>query len=273
MRIINNYKAPWAVALVVLMATTQPASNAAAQNINADFTVGVSGSASVLYYADDPIIGPIMQSDASWVGEAQLKRSFNEPALLIANSAESLGNLVQFELTIGDDDYHFRNLFYSGALTEDVPNFISPVTVNSAVTTPSGAPALPGAIDAERLIVDFGSGIVAGDMALFKIKIGADADPMLLPSFEDVFFDVSTSLTENALVTLTYELGAERASTTPIPLYELLAPPTTPHSLHMKQAVLPHITPGSLNTVPEPTALLLLAAGSMSLATMRRRSR
>lgn len=272
MKSMNNYKVRWAIALAILIAATHPAPNAEAQ-IDADFMVGVSGSASVLYYADDPIMGPIMQTNAGWVGDAQLNRSFNEPALAIWNQAGSLGNLVQLELTIGDNDFHFRNLFFSGGLTEDVPNFSSPVAINSAVTTASGMPAIPGAFDAERLVLDFGSGLAAGEMTLFKIKIGADADPGLLPSFEDVFFDVSNPTIDNALLTVTYELGAERVSTNPIPLIELLAPPMPQNGLHTMRSVIPHITPGTINTIPELTALVLLATGCIGIATVRRRSR
>ncbi len=296
----KNCDAPRTYTHLFLMATLVAAvlltsTNATATTVTGSFRVGVSASASVLAYADDPEMLRIMQSQAGWVFGNELQMAYNMPALQITNNAGSSGNIVRVEVTIGDDRFNFMD-FPTGDLTQDVPNMVLPTGVSASATTSGGAATSPNANNADRLILDFGNGGLApGDSTLFQIKLAFDSDfpiqdlPLFeianAPSFQRVLFDangvnafdggiVDSSTGDNALVFVTYEdaLG-ERETADPVPLQDFTVRDPVGNGIHLMPIIESHFISGQLSAVPEPTSIALALAGIGLLMGGRRRSR
>lgn len=294
MKKVKNYYASRVFAPALLIATMLLAPNATAQT--GSFVVGVSGSASVLAYADDPAMLHLMQMQAGWVFGNELDMAFNAPALQISNDAASLSNIVRVEMTIGDDRFNFMD-FPSGDLTQAVANSISPVSLGASVTTSNGTATSPSADNADCLVLAFGNGGLApGDVSLFNIKIAFDSDfspqdlPLLeiahLPSFQRVLFDANgindfdgavldPSTSDNSMVFVTYEdpVSGKQRTADPVPMQDFTVRPPVGNGIHEMPIMDPHFIAGRLEPIPEPAALVLLLTGITGIASMRRRSR
>ncbi len=253
--------------------------------------------------------------NAGWNTQFSLLMDFNSVALRVHNDETSTENITEFALTIGDDRFNFANftqnselllgadvVMSSAAAATANPHIMDMSGISSSVTTILSQSVAAGADNADRLVVNFGSGGIApGYSALFEVRFEYDDsipladrptyEPLLgisnspivpmFPSFQRILFDTDgaspsfysdpvdlVDLSDNAAATVTYSSGVVSA---PEFLPDTVGLATT-GIVDPRHPSPEFITPSITGqAIPDPTTTALVLIGCLGIVTRRYR--
>jgi hypothetical protein len=204
----------------------------------------------------------------------------NMPYIEIMNAATSVDPITQFHLTIGDNRFNFAPVTGSNVA---VVGSTTPTAVVNGSTTNNG----------DELVVNFGNGgILPGQIARFKIKLGVDPSfaatyaasfGSSLPDYRTVLFDmnginvydgfkVNNSSADNATASVVFDTNIQSNKNT-------FPDETVPNGQFFNNIIRNYSQTDMVNlfelqgaVVPEPTGIGLAMMGIAALV-LRRNSR
>lgn len=195
----------------------------------------------------------------------------NTPAIQLKNDAGSDGDITSFTLRITNSDFNFG---VGDFISSPFDDFIQMSPYNDAGVNLTGSTLT----DNGRLITVNFTGLAPGSTALFRVDLDAiDPNAFQFPDFRQVLQGLDGNGQPGGGSTgqagVTFSMGDMSTTTDPMSLPAAAA--TTfingnirPYSAAGEDLIIPASTGDS--TIPEPSGLVLLAIGALSLLRQRR---
>lgn len=162
----------------------------------------------------------------------------NVPTFTLVNTSDAGNELVQFTFTIGNTTRHF--------------DFVSPLSNPAGGTSTLNTPdTVNDGVRSDTISINF-TGFDAGESISFAADIDVDPTSNVVQDFRNVFFNNGSAL--NSVATAFYAVGESVSFTLP----------DNPQSLQFSAST-------TINAVPLPAALPMLAAGLVGLGLLARR--